>query len=341
MSLSIIEFIDQKISEFCPDTSLYNVSPFNLFDFRDCFIMELIKDAYHQKEPRHSLRSFRGEDTDDTRMRDSRSVKYAQHYRNLQFEYIKNSVGEEMPELLPDDVKSMEGRLKGHQITAMQYFELNTMAYHPVLKAIVSKRICDVKKVSNTAFQEYMSDYDNLTRELVKKLDGADEDVIFATIALFTLEWKYSVELSYSCAVNAERAGTKDIPSDKIALLCAGLSFLIPPTFTTILHTESRFVLHRMDLVPSIFSSIGWDKIEAKLLAYLTMRYYLQQEIIHKWSLPEYFCSTTTQAQWADFIRKHYDLRKIYTHKHWTNSRIRYVRNFYQTMTQDQEPPKL
>ena len=43
MSLSIIEFIDQKISEFCPDTSLYDVSPFNLFDFRDCFIMELIK----------------------------------------------------------------------------------------------------------------------------------------------------------------------------------------------------------------------------------------------------------------------------------------------------------
>lgn len=341
MSSSMIEFIDQKISGFCPVPSLYDVSPFNLFDFRDCFIMEMIKDAYHKKEPRHSLRSLRGEDTDDTRMRDSRSIKYAQYYRNLQFEHIKNSVGEKVPELLPDDVKSMEGRLKGHQITGMQYFELNTMANHPLLKVIVSKRICDVKKVSNTAFQEYMTDYDNLTQGLVKKLDGSDEDVIFATIALFTLEWKYCVELSYSCAVNAEGAGTKDVSLDRIAALCSELSFPIPPTFTRILHTESRFVLHRMDLVPAIFSSIGWDEIEAKLLDYLIMRYYLKQELIHKWSLPEYFCSMTTKVQWADFIRNHYDLRKIYTHKDWTNSRIRYVRNFYQAIMQNQKPPKL
>lgn len=38
-----------------------------------------------------------------------------------------------------------------------------------------------------------MQDYDKLVSLLLKKLDGSDEDVIFGTIALFTLEWKYNV----------------------------------------------------------------------------------------------------------------------------------------------------
>lgn len=320
---------------------MYNASPFNLPDFRDCFIMEMIKDACHETASRQSLRSLRDGDTDDIRMRDSRNVKYAQHYRNLQFEHIKNDIGWETPELLPDDVESMEGRLRGHQFTGMQYFELNTMADHPVLKAVVSKRICDVKKISNATFRDYMADYDSLTHELVKKLDGSDEDVIFATIALFTLEWKYCIEFSYACAVNAESANSKGIPLNRIALLCADLSFSIPPEFTTVLHTESRFVLHRMALVPAIYSNADWDEIEAKLCDYLTIRYYLKREIMHKWSLPEYFRGTTTREQWADFIREHYDLRKIYTPKNWTNSRIRYVRDFYQAIIQNQKPPKL
>lgn len=337
----MIEFFDQKISGYCPDPTLYDVSPFNLTGFRDCFIMEMIKDAYHETAPRQSLRSLRGKDTDDARMRDSRITKYAQHYRALQFEHIKSTIGREVPELLPDDVRSMTGRLEGYHFTEMQYFELNTLVDYPLFKAIVNKRICDVKKVSNNAFREFMADYESLTQGLLKKLGGSDEDVIFATIALFTLEWKYCIELSYSCAVNAESAGAKDVPLHRFATLCAELSFPMPPEFTTMLNTESRFVLHRMALVPAIFSSTGWEEIEAKLCNYLTMRYYLKQEIIHKWSLSEYFCGMTTRAQWADFIREHYDLRNIYAPKVWTNSRIRYVRNLYQATRQNQKPPKL
>ena len=341
MGMSMIEFIDRRISGYCSDPTLYDVSPFSLADFRDCFIMELIKDAYHETAPRQSLRALRGRDDDDARMRDSRIAKYAQHYRTLQFEHIKSNIGWEVPELLPDDVRSINGRLEGYHFTEMQYFELNTMVDHPLFKAIVNKRICDVKKISNNTFRDFMADYESLTQDLLKRLDGSDEDVIFATIALFTLEWKYCVELLYSCAVNSERTGTKDVPLDRFAALCAQLAFPIPPEFTTILHTESRFVLHRMSLVPVMFSDSDWEEVEAKLCVYLTIRYYLKQEIIHKWSLPEYFCGMTTRAQWASFIREHYDLRKIYTRKDWTNSRIRYVRNLYQATRMEQETPKL
>lgn len=341
MGMNIIEFIDKEVSRYCPVSELYDVSPFNLTDFRDCFIMELIKDAYFETEPKQSLRASRGTDADDVRMRDSRYAAYAQHYRKLQFNHIKNDIGIEIQELLPDDMSDMKKKLEGHKFTEMQYFELNTIASHPLLKAIVSKRICDVKKISNTAFLDYMRDYDELTKGLSSKLEGSDDDVIFATIALFTLEWKYNVELFYSCAVNAENRSSQDVPIQKVAALCAELSIPLPPDFTERLHTESRFILHRMNLVPSIYDGSNWDEIEDKLYHYFTIRYYLKQIVIHKWSLLDYFCRITTRKQWADFIREHYDMRKIYTPKEWTSKRIRYVRNLYRVMTRNLETPKL
>ena len=155
--------------------------------------MFILKDAYYLTEPKQSLRENRGTDADDVRMRDSRNIAYTQHYRDLQYNHVKNDLGIEIPELLSADVETMRGKLQGHNITPMQYFELNTLADHPLLKAIVNKRICDVKKISNATFLEYMQDYDKLVSLLLKKLDGSDEDVIFGTIALFTLEWKYNV----------------------------------------------------------------------------------------------------------------------------------------------------
>ena len=56
-----------------------------------------------------------------------------------------------------------------------------------------------------------MEKYDKLVEKLVAKLDGDDEDVIFATLALFTLEWKYNVELFYNCAVEAEKNNIKEV----------------------------------------------------------------------------------------------------------------------------------
>lgn len=63
-------------------------------------------------------------------------MKYAQHYRSLQYEHILETTGAEVKELLPDDVSTMDGKLDGHKISGMQYFELNTISDIPLLKAI-------------------------------------------------------------------------------------------------------------------------------------------------------------------------------------------------------------
>jgi len=235
----------------------------------------------------------------------------------------------------------MRGKLQGHNITPMQYFELNTLADHPLLKAIVNKRICDVKKISNATFLEYMQDYDKLVSLLLKKLDGSDEDVIFGTIALFTLEWKYNVELFYSCAVNAEEVGVQDVPVHRLAGLCAELSMPLAPDFTQRFHTESRFVLHRLKLVPTVYtaSESDWDEVKDKICHYQTARYYIEKEIVRKWDMAGFFARYTTREQWAKFFREHYDLRQIYVPKEWNNKRIRYMRSIYSAMIKNQPTP--
>ena len=341
MGYTMTEFIDNRLDSFFSDRSLYEISPFTVEDLRDNILMFIIKDAYAESERKQSLRANRGVDSDDLRMRDSRNIAYAQHYRNLQQERVQELIGEGIPELNPDAVSAMKDKIEGHKITEMQYFELNTIADHPLLKAIVSKRICNVKKVKNDTFVDYMDDYDDLINDLIKRLDGDDEDVIFATIALFTLEWKYNVELFYSCAAEAEMRGIHDIPIKRIGLLCADQSMPLPPDFTTMMHTESRFVLHRLQLVPCIFekNDSEWDEIIDKMWHYFVAQYYIRREIVHKWSMPEYFYTHIERSKWAEFFRNHYDIRKMYVQKEWTNKRIRYVRQIYQSLLRDQPTP--
>lgn len=340
MGYTMLEFIDNRLDQLFPERKLYEATPFNIEDLRDCIITEIIKDAYYESEKKQSLRANRGTD-DATRMRDSRTMAYAQHYRNLQYDHVIDKTDIRIPEYLPDDVKSIEGKFEGHKITEMQYFELVTMAEQPLLKAIVNKRICDVKKFSNDIFIGYLQEYEKMIEGLVKKLDGTDEEVIFATLALFTLEWKYNIELFYQCSVEAEKNNSKDVPLKRLAPLCAELSIPVAPGSTTIIHTESRFVLHRLELVPYVYAQGNEMEsyINDKICHYHIAKYYIEREIVHKWSMAEYFATHISRDEWATFFREHYDIRRIYTKKEWTNKRIRYMRKLYETMIKEMETP--
>ncbi len=234
----------------------------------------------------------------------------------------------------------MRGKLQGHNITPMQYFELNTLANHPLLKAIVNKRICDVKKISNATFLEYMQDYDKLVSLLLKKLDGSDEDVIFGTIALFTLEWKYNVELFYSCAVNAEEAGVQDVPVHRLAGLCAELSMPLAPDFTHMLHTESRFVLHRLKWYQPYILHRNQNGNEVKIkYAIIRRPDIILRKRLYANGICRFLCPIHHKRTVGKFFREHYDLRQIYVPKEWNNKRIRYMRSIYSAMIKNQPTP--
>lgn len=341
MGYKMIEFIDNQLNSFFSDRAHYAKSPFNVEDFRDCTLFEIIKEAYGESEKKKSLRAHRQSDADDLRMRDSRWISYAQHYRKLQYERVKERTGKCVSELLPDDVDSMSGKLTGHLVTDMQYFELKTMSRLPILKAVINKRICDVKKISNEQFIQGMHEYDSVIDELLKLLDGNTEDVLFATIALYTLEWKYNIELFYNCAVEAEKNKVKEVPINRLALLCAVLYVLAPSN--TVLPIESRFVLHRRDLVPYMYEANDedWEAVKEKFYQYFIVKYYVRKDMFHNLTIPQYVATHISRETWADFIREHYNLRNIYKTKEWNNKRIRYFRKMVQAMIRDVPEPRL
>lgn len=342
MSMSEInEMLDVYFSRL--DSNKFDNTPFTLSEYRRQLTFEFIKEAYYKQSPKRSLRCMRGsKDADDLRMRDKRSLAYAQHYRDLWNESIMECTGSPYPGLEPDKMESMEDKLSGHKITEMQYFELNTMADYPVFKAIVSKRICDVKKISNTEFRKLMTEYDQLVQMLIGQLESK-ESVLFAAIELFTLEWKYNIELFYKCAVEAEKNGCEkgDVPRRKLATLCAAVSFPIH-TVQKIVHTESRFIRNRQVFVPAIYNGSDWNAYEEAIINYLTLNYYFNVEYsIDDKPILEFFLKYSTPDDWAEYIMKEYDLRSVFQEKEWTNSRIRYVRKLFEIMIKEMETPKL
>ena len=84
LGYTMTEFIDNMLDNYFENRSLYDISPFSVENLRDCILFEIIKTAYDESGEKKSLRANRGSDDDDKRMRDSRWMSYAQHYRTLQ-----------------------------------------------------------------------------------------------------------------------------------------------------------------------------------------------------------------------------------------------------------------
>lgn len=340
----VVQLLDSGISAMSDQMfrMRLDTQPFDLKELRHCIMMELIRDEYYESEPRASLRSYVEEglkDCDDIRMRNQRMLKYAQHYRNLQYENMVQTMGGGHPGLLPDDMSGIENKLAGHKLTPMQFFELSTMADNPVLKNIISKRICSVKKVSNAEFIELMDKYDRLTQSLVDRLE---DDRVFATIALYILEWKYNVELFYACAVEAEKHKQKEVVVPNVALLCADCNMPRAFDMKQTLYTESRFIKKRMDLVPLLYDGTDLEELNLKFMCYHNLRFEVKHSLtINDVPFVTLFKKMTTPAEWAEYLRQNYDITTIYTKKDWTPARIRYVRKLYEVMLQNQPTPKL
>lgn len=331
MGKSIYEVISDKIADYFPEPEEYYNCPFSIEELRDCIIMFILKDAYDKTEETYSLRENRKNDDDAERMREVRNYAYVRNHMQWRYDRIKKDMNIEVEELCTVDLTTIDKKLEGHQLTKMRYFELKTIEGIAIFKAIVDKRICNVKKISNAYFREYMEEYEKLVESLLKKLDGSDEDVIFGAIALFTLEWSFNIELFYSCTIEAENVGTKEVPKQRLIDLCGIVQVLFEEDEVCV-HAESRFILHRGKLV-SVMYSYGeqeWqEKVKSKIVNYLGVKYRIEHSTYLKWDMKEAFLNFTTRKQWADFFREHYDLRNIYTKKEWTNERIRYMRKIY------------
>lgn len=342
-SMAIQEIIDNlniQLELFYKEESKIEVPYFWMNVIKKSIMIELIKRSYDSTELKTSLRNHRGIDSDDVRMRDSRIMSYAQHYRNLQYSNLVKEHQHDEPDLLSKEMDSINNKLSGYKLNKMQYKELQSLADCRLFKMITSKRICDVKKVSKDEFVAAMKEYDELLRSLIAMEGNNDDDTLFAVLQLYTLEWKYNVELFYRTAIEAEKNSTADVPVDEIAMLCGDITIRHPLNPNSIAMTESRMIPFRNDVVKLAYDDERKEELRERINQYLSFKIFELAIPVEGETLIDEFLSKTTKHEWAEYIRNNYFISSMYEEKEWTLSRIRYVRKLYRKLYRDLPTPK-
>ena len=341
--------IRQIIVNWYKNVMFLDTEYMTLDEFVNHIIFKLIKKSYELSDEPKSIRGHlidKGFDTEDKRVMYNRAMRFAQYYRDRQYE-DHSAWGLNIDELKAPDMKVMENKVSGYKLTDMQFFELTQMHELELLKASSTKRICDTKKISNRRFKEMFAEFDTFVENLQKEAIS-DKDVIFNTIAYFTLEWTMGYELVYAMAEKAEELDFPAPDFSKIVWLCGDVT--LPKEMPTLLNlikigemrTQSRFCLYRQRLIPYVLDcEKDWDIVQIQLIEYLRLKVFINTGKIEDKSLAEWFTSVTTEKERADFIREYFWLFGIHKSKVWTNKRIRYARKIFEGIYRNVPPPQI
>ena len=301
-------------------------------------VLELIKYSFDFNDPTYPLSYFlKKYDADDSeRMLQSRIVQYAMKYKKR--ELLRNHI--DIPsnhKFANIEMKSIDQKLNGYRFTEMNFFEHQNIHNIEIIKAIVENRIGSAKKISNQRFMEMFKQYDNMVEGLLERSAKSDRDCVFSSLALFTLEWQYSIETLYDLACLMEEKEICDINISDLALLCGRVT--IESRFVGWVNTDSRMVKERSIvlndlLLPEIHGErkeLLRNRIKEVLVAATKLYAYEQNR---KWFMEE-----TTQEDWASFFR-YYDMFSIWKKKKWTRKRIQYMRRLLDLVNPADDTPK-
>ena len=289
--------------------------------------LEFIKYSYDSCDPMYPLRHFLGNADDSERMLQSRVVKYAMKYKKQELEqYPDIPVNHKFDNI---DMETIEQKLNGYRFTEMNYYENQNIHDLDVIKAIVEKRIGSSKKIPNSRFEEMFEQYDKVVGELMIRSCKSDHDMVFASLALFTIEWKFAIETLYHVACLMEEKKLKDINQKTLVLLIG--SVWIESQFGGSVATASRMVKERQYVLDYLFDDkTDWYSKEVmidliKEILVVGVFYREKSETNEGEPYKEWFRKESTEADWASFFR-YYDIFAIWKKKEWTRRRIQNMR---------------
>ena len=295
-------------------------------------VLEFIKYSYDYSDPVYPLRHFlKDTDDDSERMLQQRIMQYVLKYKKQEIEIKggKIPIGHKFADI---DMDEMENRLSGYRITEMNFFEQQNIHDLEIIKAIVERRIVSSKKVSNTKFQEMFEKYDELVEALKSRSKLSDKDMVFASLALFTLEWHYPIEMFYFLACIMEEEEMDTVDQDSLVLLCGFLH--IKSRFGGWVTTESRMIIGRMLVTPFLFRkeideySRGTMKELIKEILVIVARYNEVEMAKDGGLYKDWFRKESSIKDWASFFR-YYDIFSIWQRKEWTSKRIKKMRYLF------------
>ena len=294
--------------------------------------LECIKYSFDHDDPVYPLRHFlENVDDDSERMVQSRVMQYVLKYKRRELE--------ECGIILPPDHKfaeidmdAMDNRLKGYRLTEMNFFEQQNIHNLELIKAIVERRITSSKKISNERFQEMFESYDALVESLIERSNKSDKDMVFASLALFTLEWHFPIETFYYLSCIMEKEGMKTGDREALGLICGRVK--VESRFGGWVSTDSRMVKERMLILPYLFGK-NTDESERDIMKHMIKEIlvvcsrYMEALCTEEGDLyKEWFRKQSAVADWASFFR-YYNIFDIWQKKKWTRERIQYMRHLF------------
>ena len=301
-------------------------------EFVDEIIVEFIKYAFDNSQEKHPLRyyvPYGVDENNDVRMLYTRLLKYCQKYRDQEYEEFKRK-GTDIEELKAKSMQTMDEKREGYSITPMQYFEMVNIHDIAALKAFVENRLSDVKKVSNTSFEEMMKEYDKNVDEWKKKSNENDYNKVFYSLAFFTIDWKYGFEFAYLLARKMEQLGVKEVDKNFFSILCARMT--IKSFLGCEVGIDSRMIRPRQNMIDVLVpTALKWsDEIEFDQRCYAELLVIMAQlnnglKLINGNTLREQFAKETTMEDWASFF-KEYDIFAAWNKKELSSIRIRNMR---------------
>ena len=300
--------------------------------FFACYIVvEFIKYSYDYEDPEYPIRHFINDLDDSERMLQSRIMKYVLDHKKRDVAIKGGPISEDY-KFEDVDMSEIENRLKGRRLTEMNFFEHQNIHNLDFIKALAERRLVSSKKISNTRFQEIFDQYDEFIESLIERSRQSDEDMVFASLAFFTLEWHFPIEFFYYLSCIMEEEDINAVDRDALALLCGFVE--IESRFGGCFTTDSRMLRMRIVVTPYLFGKdtdefgreTMLDLIKETLV--LGVKY---KEVIstNEGELyKEWFRKESKMEDWASFL-KYYDVFSIWEKKKWTRKRIQNMRYLF------------
>ena len=198
-----------------------------------------------------------------------------------------------------------------------------------LLQFAVEKRIGSAKKISNSRFVEIFTQYDAFVERLIERSKESDADMVFASLAFFTLEWHYALETLYHVSWLMEGENIEKVDLDSLALLCGHVT--IQSDFGGQVTTQSRMVKERRMLLDALFDEETKEEHRDMIIALvkevlvLGVHYKECMESVEGELYKDWFRKNSELSDWASFFR-YYDIFSIWQRKEWTRTRIRNMR---------------
>lgn len=292
--------------------------------------LEFIKYSYDHDDAEYPLRHFLENVNDDSeRMAQSRIMQYVLKYKKRELE-LK---GVDIPadhKFADTEMDAIDKKLKGYRLTEMNFFEQQNIHDLDLIKAIVERRIVSSKKVSNDRFKEMFEKYDEFVESLIERSKKSDEDMVFASLALFTFEWHFPMETFYFLSRIMEDEGLKTVDRRALGMLCGFIN--IESQFDGWASTESRMVKERMFVLPYLFGKDTDDFNRETMLNLVREVIVLHARFLDSYftddgePYKEWFRKESSMEDWASFFR-FYNIFSIWHKKEWTRERIQHMRH--------------